>query len=173
MLTYYIWIQIMFYLCCPLLPSHSPPVLYFPCHFMFFSLCITFPPTALMLSCYNFQFSPCPLFWERELDLVISTAALSLYIILSFFHLPLCWKNSLLPLVLIKYISRPLSSQILSGVLLEVLSEDFPEFFPTEVQMVWTKLLGAVYWHVTGAYTDVGWLQVSSSAVWRFWKKRG
>lgn len=57
------------------------------------------------------------------------------------------------------------SSQILSGVMLEVLSEDFPEFFTAEVQLVWTKLMGAVYWHVTGAYTDVGWLQVSSSAV--------
>ncbi|XP_040043089.1 cytoglobin-2 [Gasterosteus aculeatus] len=65
----------------------------------------------------------------------------------------------------IKHKVEPMYFKILSGVLLEVLSEDFPEFFPTEVQMVWTKLLGAVYWHVTGAYTDVGWLQVSSSAV--------
>lgn len=65
----------------------------------------------------------------------------------------------------IKFLSHPPSSQILSGVMLEVLSEDFPEFFTAEVQMVWTKLMGAVYWHVTGAYTEVGWLQVSSSAV--------
>lgn len=49
--------------------------------------------------------------------------------------------------------------------MLEVLSEDFPEFFTADVQTVWTKLMSAVYWHVTGAYTDVGWLQVSSSAV--------
>lgn len=67
--------------------------------------------------------------------------------------------------MLIKFLSHPLSSQILSGVILEVMSEEFPEFFPTEVQMVWAKLMAAVYWHVTGAYTDVGWLQVSSSAV--------
>lgn len=67
--------------------------------------------------------------------------------------------------VLIKFRSHPPPSQILSGVMLEVLSEDFPEFFTAEVQMVWTKLMGAVYWHVTGAYTEVGWLQVSSSAV--------
>lgn len=66
----------------------------------------------------------------------------------------------------IKFLSHLPLSQILSGVMLEVLSEDFPEFFPAEVQMVWTKLMGAVYWHVTGAYTEVGWLQVSSSAVW-------
>ncbi|XP_060918611.1 cytoglobin-2 [Labrus bergylta] len=65
----------------------------------------------------------------------------------------------------IKHKVEPMYFKILSGVLLEVLSEDFPEYFSAEVQMVWTKLMGAVYWHVTGAYTDVGWLQVSSSAV--------
>ncbi|XP_074521637.1 cytoglobin-2 [Halichoeres trimaculatus] len=65
----------------------------------------------------------------------------------------------------IKHKVEPMYFKILSGVMLEVLSEDFPEYFPAEVQMVWTKLMGAVYWHVTGAYTDVGWLQVSSSAV--------
>lgn len=72
---------------------------------------------------------------------------------------------------LMKFFVTP-SSQILSSVMLEVFSEDFPEFFTAEVQMVWTKLMGAVYWHVTGAYTEVGWLQVSSSAVWRVGKKR-
>ncbi|KAK1885664.1 Cytoglobin-2 [Dissostichus eleginoides] len=65
----------------------------------------------------------------------------------------------------IKHKVEPMYFKILSGVILEVLAEDFPEFFPVEVQMVWTKLMGAVYWHVTGAYTEVGWLQVSSSAV--------
>ncbi|CAN9510165.1 unnamed protein product [Ophioblennius macclurei] len=64
-----------------------------------------------------------------------------------------------------KHKVEPMYFKILSGVMLEVFSEDFPEFFPTEVQMVWTKLMGALYWHVTGAYTEVGWLQVSSSAV--------
>lgn len=59
----------------------------------------------------------------------------------------------------------PSAFQILSGVMLEVFNEDFPEFFPAEVQVIWTKLMSAVYWHVTGAYTEVGWLQVSSSAV--------
>lgn len=72
---------------------------------------------------------------------------------------------SLIVSLLIKFLPDPLSFQILSGVMLEVLSEEFPEFFPAEVQMVWAKLMGAVYWHVTGAYTEVGWLQVSSSAV--------
>uniref|UniRef100_A0A3P8VKH2 superoxide dismutase n=1 Tax=Cynoglossus semilaevis TaxID=244447 RepID=A0A3P8VKH2_CYNSE len=65
----------------------------------------------------------------------------------------------------IKHKVEPMYFKILSGVMLEVFNEDFPEFFPAEVQVIWTKLMSAVYWHVTGAYTEVGWLQVSSSAV--------
>ncbi|XP_055762914.1 cytoglobin-2-like [Salvelinus fontinalis] len=65
----------------------------------------------------------------------------------------------------VKHKVEPMYFKILCGVLLEVFSEDFPEFFTAEVQMVWTKLMGAVYWHVTGAYTEVGWVQLSSSAV--------
>lgn len=61
--------------------------------------------------------------------------------------------------------SIPPSSQILSGVMLEVLAEDFPEYFTAEVQMVWTKLMALIFWHLAGAYTEVGWVQVSSSAV--------
>lgn len=73
---------------------------------------------------------------------------------------------------MLKKLLRPSAPQILSGVILEVLSEDFPECFTAEVQLVWTKLMGALYWHVTGAYTEVGWLQVSSSAVWRIGKRK-
>ncbi|XP_056443206.1 cytoglobin-2 [Gadus chalcogrammus] len=65
----------------------------------------------------------------------------------------------------LKHKVEPMYFKILSGVMLEVLSEDFPEYFPVEVQEVWSKLMGALYWHVTGAYTEVGWVQVSSSAV--------
>uniref|UniRef100_A0A3P8XU20 superoxide dismutase n=1 Tax=Esox lucius TaxID=8010 RepID=A0A3P8XU20_ESOLU len=65
----------------------------------------------------------------------------------------------------VKHKVEPMYFKILSGVMLEVLSEDFPEYFTADVQMVWTKLMGLVYWHVTGAYTEVGWVQLSSSAV--------
>uniref|UniRef100_A0A8C6THE3 superoxide dismutase n=1 Tax=Neogobius melanostomus TaxID=47308 RepID=A0A8C6THE3_9GOBI len=65
----------------------------------------------------------------------------------------------------LKHKVEPVYFKILSGVMLEVLAEDYPEYFTEEVQLVWTKLMGAVFWHVTGAYTEVGWLQVSSSAV--------
>ncbi|XP_062304455.1 LOW QUALITY PROTEIN: cytoglobin-2 [Osmerus eperlanus] len=65
----------------------------------------------------------------------------------------------------VKHKVEPMYFKILSGVILEVLSEDFPESFTAEVQTVWAKLMRAVYWHVTGAYTEVGWVQLSSSAV--------
>ncbi|KAL1006045.1 hypothetical protein UPYG_G00067170 [Umbra pygmaea] len=65
----------------------------------------------------------------------------------------------------VKHKVEPMYFKILSGVIMEVLSEDFPEFFTADVQMVWTKLMGLLYWHVTGAYTEVGWVQLSSSAV--------
>lgn len=56
--------------------------------------------------------------------------------------------------------------QILSGVILEVLSEDLGNCFTDEVQMAWTKLMALLYWHITGAYQEVGWVKLSSSAVW-------
>lgn len=58
----------------------------------------------------------------------------------------------------------PLSlSQILCGVILEVLVEVFRDYITPEVAVAWTKLLDAVYWHVKGVYEEVGW--ASSSAV--------
>lgn len=56
--------------------------------------------------------------------------------------------------------------QILSGVILEVLSEDLGDCFTDEVQMAWTKMMALLYWHITGAYQEVGWVKLSSSAVW-------
>uniref|UniRef100_A0AAZ3P360 superoxide dismutase n=1 Tax=Oncorhynchus tshawytscha TaxID=74940 RepID=A0AAZ3P360_ONCTS len=58
----------------------------------------------------------------------------------------------------------PLSlSQILCGVILKVLVEDFPDYITPEVAVAWTKLLDAIYWHVKGVYEEVGW--ASSSAM--------
>ncbi|XP_023676538.1 cytoglobin-2 [Paramormyrops kingsleyae] len=65
----------------------------------------------------------------------------------------------------IKHKVEPMYFKILSGVILEILSEDCPESFTPDVQRAWTKLMGLVYWHVTGAYTEAGWVQLSSSAV--------
>lgn len=48
-------------------------------------------------------------------------------------------------------------SQILAGVILEVLVEAFPESFGEEAQRAWSKLMGVVYWHVTRVYSEIGW----------------
>uniref|UniRef100_A0A673JBN7 superoxide dismutase n=1 Tax=Sinocyclocheilus rhinocerous TaxID=307959 RepID=A0A673JBN7_9TELE len=65
----------------------------------------------------------------------------------------------------LKYKVEPMYFKILSGVILEILEEDFGECFTPEVQTSWTKLMAALYWYITGAYTEVGWLKLSSSAV--------
>lgn len=52
-----------------------------------------------------------------------------------------------------------LRSQILSGVILEVISEEFASDFPPETQRAWAKLRGLIYSHVTAAYKEVGWVQ--------------
>uniref|UniRef100_G1PUW3 Globin family profile domain-containing protein n=1 Tax=Myotis lucifugus TaxID=59463 RepID=G1PUW3_MYOLU len=49
--------------------------------------------------------------------------------------------------------------QILSGVILEVVAEEFANDFPPETQRAWAKLRGLIYSHVTAAYKDVGWVQ--------------
>uniref|UniRef100_A0A4W4FEK1 superoxide dismutase n=2 Tax=Electrophorus electricus TaxID=8005 RepID=A0A4W4FEK1_ELEEL len=65
----------------------------------------------------------------------------------------------------LKHKVEPVYFKILSGVILEVLAEDFGECFSPEVQTAWTKLMGVLYWHITGAYQEVGWVKLSSSAV--------
>uniref|UniRef100_UPI003AAEA6CC cytoglobin-1-like isoform X1 n=1 Tax=Centroberyx gerrardi TaxID=166262 RepID=UPI003AAEA6CC len=54
-------------------------------------------------------------------------------------------------------------AQILSGVILEVLGEEFPEVVTPEVAAAWTKLLAVVYWNITAVYEEVGWTKLSSS----------
>lgn len=57
-----------------------------------------------------------------------------------------------------------LRPQILSGVILEVIAEEFANDFPPETQRAWAKLRGLIYSHVTAAYKDVGWVQQVPSA---------
>lgn len=49
--------------------------------------------------------------------------------------------------------------QILSGVILEVIAEEFANDFPPETQRAWAKLRSLIYSHVTAAYKEVGWVQ--------------
>lgn len=52
-----------------------------------------------------------------------------------------------------------LCPQILSGVILEVIAEEFANDFPPETQKAWAKLRGLIYSHVAAAYKEVGWVQ--------------
>ncbi|KAM4595948.1 cytoglobin-1-like isoform 1-T2 [Polymixia lowei] len=58
---------------------------------------------------------------------------------------------------------EPVYFKILSGVILEVLGEEFPEVVTPEVAAAWTKLLAAICWHITAVYEEVGWTKLSSS----------
>ncbi|GAA6111763.1 cytoglobin-1 [Tachysurus ichikawai] len=56
-----------------------------------------------------------------------------------------------------KHNVKPGYFKILTGVILEVLVETFPETFSEEAQRPWSKLMGVVYWHVTRVYSEIGW----------------
>ncbi|XP_023569864.1 cytoglobin isoform X1 [Octodon degus] len=59
----------------------------------------------------------------------------------------------------LKHKVEPVYFKILSGVILEVMSEECASDFPPETQRAWTKLRGLIYSHVTAAYKEVGWVQ--------------
>ncbi|XP_057673127.1 cytoglobin-1-like [Corythoichthys intestinalis] len=56
---------------------------------------------------------------------------------------------------------EPVYFKILSGVILEVLGEAFPE--AAEVAEAWTKLLGILYCSITTTYEEVGWSKLSTA----------
>ncbi|KAF1379299.1 hypothetical protein PFLUV_G00174640 [Perca fluviatilis] len=58
---------------------------------------------------------------------------------------------------------EPVYFKILSGVILEVLGEEFSEVVTPEVAAAWTKLLATVYFSITAIYEEVGWTKLSSS----------
>lgn len=54
-------------------------------------------------------------------------------------------------------------TQILSGVILEVLGEEFPEVITPEVGAAWTNLLATVYCSISAIYKELGWEKLSTS----------
>lgn len=55
-------------------------------------------------------------------------------------------------------------SQILTGVMLDVLAEQYTnEFSVPEVQRAWAKMRSLIYIHVTAAYKEVGWMHFPNS----------
>ncbi|XP_073901165.1 cytoglobin isoform X2 [Castor canadensis] len=59
----------------------------------------------------------------------------------------------------LKHKVEPVYFKILSGVILEVIAEEFANDFPPETQRAWAKLRSLIYSHVTAAYKEVGWVQ--------------
>ncbi|ELW68284.1 Inactive rhomboid protein 2 [Tupaia chinensis] len=59
----------------------------------------------------------------------------------------------------LKHKVEPVYFKILSGVILEVVAEEFANDFPPETQRAWAKLRGLICSHVTAAYKEVGWVQ--------------
>ncbi|KAF7652212.1 hypothetical protein LDENG_00099900 [Lucifuga dentata] len=57
----------------------------------------------------------------------------------------------------------PLYFKVLSGVILEVLGEEFPEVVTPEVGAAWTKLLAILCSSIKATYEEVGWTKLSSS----------
>ncbi|KAM9844149.1 cytoglobin-1-like isoform 1-T2 [Aulostomus maculatus] len=58
---------------------------------------------------------------------------------------------------------EPVYFKILSGVILEVLGEAFPEVVTADVAAAWTRLLSTVYYSITAIYEEVGWTKLSTS----------
>nr|XP_031541643.1 cytoglobin isoform X2 [Vicugna pacos] len=66
----------------------------------------------------------------------------------------------------LKHKVEPVYFKILSGVILEVIAEEFANDFPPETQRAWAKLRGLIYSHVTAAYKEVGWPTGHTALFW-------
>ena len=51
----------------------------------------------------------------------------------------------------------------MSGVILEVLGEAFPEVVTADVAAAWTKLLATICCSINAVYEELGWTSLSTS----------
>ncbi|XP_063816487.1 cytoglobin [Pseudophryne corroboree] len=59
----------------------------------------------------------------------------------------------------------PVFFKILTGVILEVIAEEFAKEFTPDVQLAWSKLRIHIYSHIQETYKEVGWSQYPSNSV--------
>ncbi|KAG8446096.1 hypothetical protein GDO86_013822 [Hymenochirus boettgeri] len=59
----------------------------------------------------------------------------------------------------LKHKVDPVYFKILTGVILEVLAEEYAKDFTPDVQLAWTKLRSLIYNQVQSAYKEAGWTQ--------------
>ncbi|XP_068434717.1 cytoglobin-1-like [Clinocottus analis] len=57
----------------------------------------------------------------------------------------------------------PVYFKILSGVILEVLGEEFSSVITAEVGAAWTKFFAMLYCSITAVYEEVGWTKLAAS----------
>uniref|UniRef100_A0A8D0ECP7 superoxide dismutase n=1 Tax=Salvator merianae TaxID=96440 RepID=A0A8D0ECP7_SALMN len=66
----------------------------------------------------------------------------------------------------VKHKVEPVYFKILTGVMLEVLAEEYAnDFASAEVQRAWAKMKNLIYIHVTAVYKEVGWVQYPNSTM--------
>ncbi|XP_073166604.1 cytoglobin isoform X1 [Lepidochelys kempii] len=65
----------------------------------------------------------------------------------------------------LKHKVEPVYFKFFTGVMLEVIAEEYANDFTPEVQRAWTKMKSLIYTHVTAAYKEVGWVQYPNSTM--------
>ncbi|XP_053309001.1 cytoglobin [Spea bombifrons] len=65
----------------------------------------------------------------------------------------------------LKHNVDPVYFKILTGVMLEVIAEEYAKEFTPEVQLAWNKLRNNLYTQIQATYKEVGWTQYPSNSV--------
>ncbi|XP_049669164.1 cytoglobin isoform X1 [Accipiter gentilis] len=65
----------------------------------------------------------------------------------------------------LKHKVEPIYFKKLTGVMLEVIAEEYANDFTPEAHGAWTKMRTLIYTHVTAAYKEVGWAQYPTATL--------
>ncbi|XP_005233102.2 cytoglobin isoform X2 [Falco biarmicus] len=65
----------------------------------------------------------------------------------------------------LKHKVEPIYFKKLTGVMLEVIAEEYANDFTPEAHGAWTKMKTLIYTHVTAAYKEVGWAQYPTATL--------
>ncbi|XP_039572042.1 cytoglobin [Passer montanus] len=65
----------------------------------------------------------------------------------------------------LKHKVEPVYFKKLTGVMLEVIAEEYPNDFTPEAHGAWSKMKSLICTHVTAAYKEVGWAQYPTATL--------
>ncbi|KAF2985085.1 hypothetical protein EK904_010079 [Melospiza melodia maxima] len=65
----------------------------------------------------------------------------------------------------LKHKVEPIYFKKLTGVMLEVIAEEYPNDFTPEAHGAWTKMKTLICTHVTAAYKEAGWAQYPTATL--------